>query len=226
LIRINDVTCKRTLFLFWVLFFFAPSGRVYGETWEASDIGWLIAGGAAGFVLHESAHVLVAESFNLHPHVGTRSKPVPFIVIRYDLITFKDSSGETHYLDRNGTPISDGAQKKFAIASAGINSQNLTSELILTLDPNIREERRPFLKGVLAFDILTSMGYAVFGRLDPDGDLKGMSDASGINNVAIAGLVFLPAAIDLYRYYYPDSVWAPWAARGAKAYLLGLSFHF
>lgn len=214
---------KRLLILFaWL--FFASFSTAHGEEWEASDYGWFVAGGLTGFVVHESAHMLVAESFDLHPYVTTRSKPVPFIVIRYDLFAVREPSGTIRYVDRDGRPISSGAEKKFATASAGINSQNLTSELILSIDPNLREERRPFLKGMLAFDIVTSIGYAVLGRLDPDGDLRGMSESRGVNNLFIAALVFTPAALDLYRYYNPESVWAPWVSRGAKAYLLGLSF--
>jgi hypothetical protein len=211
--------------LLFAWFFFAPFAPAHGEEWEASDYAWFVAGGAAGFVVHEGAHMLVAESFGLHPHVGTRSNPVPFVVIRYDLVGRKGPSG-TEYFDRDGRPIAAGAQKKFATASAGINSQNLSSELILTRYPNLREERRPFLKGVLAFDIVTSIGYAVVGRRDPDGDLRGMAESRGVSNLFMAALVFAPAAIDLYRYYHPESVWAPWASRGAKAYLLGLSFRW
>lgn len=205
---------------------FALPAPAYGDEWEASDYGWFAAGGLTGFVIHESAHMLVAESFDLHPHVTTRSKPVPFIVIRYDLFAVREPSGTIRYVDREGHPISSGAEKKFATASAGINSQNLTSELILSLHPNLREERRPFLKGVLAFDLITSIGYAVVGRRDPDGDLRGMAESRGATDLFIAALVFTPAAIDLYRYYNPESAWAPWVSRGTKAYLLGLSFRW
>jgi len=212
------------LFLLSAWLLFSSFGSADGEEWEASDYGWFVTGGLTGLVVHEGAHMLVAESFGLHPRVDTRSKPVPFIVIRYDL--FKKNGSNTEYVDREGRPISGGAQKRFAIASAGINSQNISSELILSFHPDLREERRPFLKGVLAFDIVTSIGYAVVGRLDPDGDLRGMSESRGVNNLFIAALVFTPAALDLYRYYNPESAWAPWVSRGTKAYLLGLSFRW
>lgn len=79
---------------------------------------------------------------------------------------------------------------------------------------------------MLTFDILTSIGYALVGRKDPDGDLHGMSDALGAPDEVIGALIFLPAAVDLHRFYYPDSAWAPWMSRGAKAYFLGLSFRW
>ncbi|MDC4226330.1 MAG: hypothetical protein MPW15_19275 [Candidatus Manganitrophus sp.] len=148
------------------------------------------AGGAAGFILHEGAHALVAESLGFDARLESRGKPIPFIVVRYDLVSTKDENGQIRYTDEAGRPVSDGAQKQYAIASAGINSQNITSEIILTLHPNLREERRPFLKGVLAFDIVVSAGYALIGRKDPDGDLRGMSEALGVNDKWMATLVF------------------------------------
>ncbi|TAK01645.1 MAG: hypothetical protein EPO39_14105 [Candidatus Manganitrophaceae bacterium] len=196
------------------------------EEWGSSDYGWFLAGGASAFVLHESAHALVAKSFGFDVRLESRRKPIPFIVVRYDLISIKDESGQIQYTDENGQPVSHGAEKRYATASAGINSQNISSEIILTLYPNLREEPRPFLKGVLAFDVLTSIGYALVGRKDPDGDLRGMSEALGVDDKLVGTLVFLPAALDAYRYFYPESRWAPWASRGAKGYLLGLSFRW
>lgn len=216
--------CRIFCLIFLISLFLVSFGSVYGEEWAPEDYGWFVTGGLTGFVVHESAHMLVAESLGIHPRVGSRRKPVPFIVIRYDFFAIKDPSGKINYVDKEGNPVPSGAQKRFAISSAGINSQNISSELILTRYPSLREEPRPFLKGVLAFDIVTSIGYSLIGRLDPDGDLRGMSESKGISNLVIATLVFVPAAIDLYRYYYPKSAWAPWVDRGAKGYLLGLSF--
>lgn len=196
------------------------------EEWKASDYGWFLAGGTAGFILHEGTHALVAESFGFDARLESRGKPIPFVVVRYDLVSKKDENGHVRYTDDEGKPVSNGAQKQYAIASAGINSQNITSEIILTLHPNLRQERRPFLKGVLAFDILTSTGYALVGRKDPDGDLRGMAESLGVNDKWMGALVFLPAAIDTYRYFYPESRWAPWVSRGSKGYLLGLAFRW
>jgi hypothetical protein len=197
------------------------------EPWEVSDYAWFAAGGLSGFVIHESAHAAVAESLGLRPRLEIRHKPVPFVIVKYGLIPVKDSSGEVaYYTDRDGNLVSHGAQKRFVIASAGINSQTITSEWILTRHPRLAEESRPFLKGMLAFDILTSAGYALVGRKDPDGDLRGMSEALKVNDLIVGGMVLLPAVLDLYRYYHPDSAWAPWVDRGAKGYLLGLSFRW
>lgn len=82
------------------------------------------------------------------------------------------------------------------------------------------------LKDVLAFDMIVSVGYAFIGRKDPDGDLRGMSEALGVSDKWLGTLVFLPAAVDTYRYFYPDSRWAPWVSRGSKGYLLGLALRW
>lgn len=201
-------------------------GEASGETWDAEEIARFVAGGATGFVLHESAHALAAESLGIDVRLEFQSRPVPFPVVRYNLIQTEDALGNTQYVDRKRTHIANGAQKQLAIASAGINSQNITSEWILTLHPRLREEQRPFLKGMLAFDILTSIAYALGGRRNRGGDVYQMSEALGVHNKFVAGLILAPAAIDLYRYYYPESSWTPWISRGAKSYLLGLSLRW
>lgn len=197
-----------------------------GEEWNGLEISWLVAGGATGFLLHEGAHVLAAESLGVHASLEFRRTPIPFIIIRYDLFQIKDSSGQTSYIDGEGRSVSSGNQKQFIIASAGIDSQHISSELILTRYPYLYNESRPFLKGVLAFDILTSIGYALVGRKDPDGDIRGMSEALGVSDRIVGALVFLPALVDIYRYYYPGTAWTPWVSRGAKGYLLGLAFRW
>ncbi len=228
--RLDRIFTKTDRIIWLVLIFsLSPFGQekaAIAEEWNPSDYGWFLAGGAAGFILHEGAHALVAESLGFDARLESRGKPIPFVVVRYDLVSTRDESGQIRYTDEAGRPVSNGAQKQYSIASAGINSQNITSELILTLHPDLREERRPFLKGVLAFNIFTSLGYALVGRKDPDGDLRGMSEALGVSDKWMGTLVFLPAAFDTYRYFHPESRWAPWVSRGSKAYLLGLAFRW
>jgi len=216
--------------IFWIALVLVSGGGASGaraEPWAPSDVGRFIAGGLTGFVIHETAHAAVAESLGLKPRLEFRRKPVPFVVVDYDWVAVRDPSGKiVGYIDGDGYVVDYWRQKRFAIASAGFNSQNLASEWILSVYPHLREESRPFLKGMLTFDILTSVGYALVGRKDHDGDVRGMSEALNVNDWTIAGIVALPAALDLYRYYHPESVWIPWMDRGAKAYLLGLSFRF
>lgn len=215
-----------SLVLLFLSFFSLWEGSAAAEEWEASDYGWFLTGGVSAFLLHESAHAIVAKSFGFGVRVESRQKPIPFVVVKYDLMVVRDESGRLKYLDKEGRPVEEGADKRFAIASAGINSQNITSEWILTRYPRLRDEPRPFLKGMLAFDIITSAGYAVVGRKDPDGDLRGMAESLGVKDRWVGALVFLPAAVDAYRYFYPEARWAPWVSRGAKGYLLGLALRW
>lgn len=210
-----------------LLILFLGVGSARGETREISEYARFTAGALTAFVIHETAHAVVAVSFGLRPSFEIRHKPVPFVVVTYDWVPVKSPSGDVaYYIDRDGNPVSNWGQKQFVIASAGINSQNIASEWILTAHPRIHDESRPFLKGMLAFNILTSVGYALVGRKDPDGDLRGMSEALKVNDVVIGGIVLLPAVLDLFRYYHPDLHWIPWIDRGTKGYLLGLSFRW
>ena len=205
---------------------FSGAGRAGAEEWAGADLGWFVAGGVSGFALHEAAHAATAVAFGVRPRLGVRRRPIPFLVVRYNFDVVQDRTGHIRYLDRNGNPLRHGAEKQFAIVSAGIDSQEITSELILSLDPNVRVEPHPYLKGVLAFDLLTAAGYALFGRNDPNSDVRGMAEALDVNDRVIGALVLLPAAVDAYRYYFPESVWAPWTSRSAKGYLFGLSLRW
>jgi len=43
-----------------------------------------------------------------------------------------------------------------------------------------------------------------------------MSSSAGIDEPWIGALVLTPAALDAWRYFYPDAKWAVWASRVAK----------
>lgn len=149
--RLDRIFTKPTrisrIVLIVVLLLLRPKTSATAEEWKGSDYGWLLTGAATGFILHEGAHALMAESLGFDARLESRGKPIPFVVVRYDLVLKKDVNGHIRYTDKEGNPISNGAQKQYAIASAGINSQNITSEIILTLHPDLREERRPFFEG-------------------------------------------------------------------------------
>jgi len=37
-------------------------------------------------------------------------------------------------------------------------------------------------------------------------------------------MLIVPAAVDLYRYFVPRSVWAPWTSIAGKTFLVGVGF--
>ena len=71
-------------------------------------------------------------------------------------------------------------RREFIIDSAGFWVQEATNEIILTRRPNLRHERAPFVKGVFAFNVLVSVGYAgaAFARAGPaERDTRGMAQS-------------------------------------------------
>jgi hypothetical protein len=106
-----------------------------------------------------------------------------------------------------------------AVRSAGFWAQYLTSETVLTRHPDLRSERAPFRKGVFAFHLATSTGYAVlaFARTGPYGrDTFEMAQATRIDERWIGALVLTPAVLDGIRYLRPEARWATWLSRGVK----------
>jgi hypothetical protein len=109
--------------------------------------------------------------------------------------------------------------REYAVSAAGFWAQYVTSEWILSRRPNLRAERAPVLKGLLAFDIATSAGYGVLAmaRGGPaERDTRGMAIGAHASEPAIGGLVLVPAVLDAWRYARPEARWAVWASRAAK----------
>ena len=160
-----------------------------------------ITGAGLGLVVHEGGHLIFDAAFDASPRItGVRFGPFPFFAI-------------THRGDLS-------PRREFTISSAGFWIQNLSSEWLLTRRPALRTARMPLAKGVLAFNVLNSAGYAgvAFARAGPfERDTRGMADASGVDERAIGALVLAPAGFDASRYFQPDARWAKWASRAAKA---------
>jgi len=164
------------------------------------DLGAFLAGAAVGLVAHEAGHVIVDAAVGADVEFKkVNAGPVPFFAI-------------TH------RPVTPG--REFAISSAGFWVQHATDELILTKRPNLRGEHAPFVKGVVAFNVLTSIGYAVaaFMQRGPDErDTRGIAASARLDEPWIGATVLAPALLDGARYYKPDVTWLKWASRAAKA---------
>ena len=128
-----------------------------------------LAGGALGLVIHESGHLVFDAVFDASPTIeGVRFGPFPFFAI-------------THRGDLS-------PRREFAISSAGFWMQELSSEWLLTRQPALRDARAPVAKGVLAFNVLNSVGYAcvAFARAGPfERDTRGMAESIGADERAI-----------------------------------------
>ena len=173
---------------------------VIPRTVEAqTGLGKFLAGAAVGLVAHESAHLLLDAVFDAGPGLKKVSAgPIPFFAI-------------THH------PVSP--VREFAISSAGFWVQHATSELILTHRPELRDQSAPFMKGVLAFNVLTSAGYSIaaFAQHGPDErDTRGMASSARLHEGWIGATILAPALLDAARYYRRDVRWLKWASRATK----------
>ena len=164
------------------------------------EIIQFLGGAALGLGLHESGHVVLDEAFGAHPGVRKISAGfIPFFAITHD-------------------PVSP--TKEFAISSAGFWVQHIGSEVLLSRRREIRHEHAPIAKGYLAFNVLTSVMYsgAAFVRAGPaERDTRGMAYSADIPEAWIGATVLAPAVLDTVRYYRPQSGWARWSSRAAKA---------
>ena len=158
------------------------------------------AGAATALAAHETGHLLFDGIFGANPELRKVSfHGFPFFAISH----------------RPGLPW----REEFTIDSAGFWVQHAGSEWILTRHPSLRNEHEPFLKGILAFNVLASVAYsgAGFARTGPpERDTRGMADALRWKEPAIAALILVPALLDGYRYLHPSQRWAAWGSRGAK----------
>jgi hypothetical protein len=195
---------------------FVACGPAYAQDTEKKDdnpstraatFGTFLLGGATGLLLHESGHLVFDFAFDADPAI----RKVDFHGIPFFAISHRD-----------GLP----RRKEFVISSAGFWVQHAGSEWILSRRPRLRDERAPFAKGVLAFNVLTSTAYAgaAFARTGPvERDTRGMAESSGIDERWIGALVLAPAALDAWRYYDPKAKWAEWISRGVKVLLVLLT---
>jgi len=178
----------------------APSQATQLDEHPVADTVEFLAGGAVAFGLHEGAHLVFDAAFDAHPEI----KAVHFGPVQFFAITHNSAVS---------------ARQEFAISSAGFWMQEATNEWLLTTRPNLRQEHAPFAKGMLAFNVLASIGYSIVGFAragPPERDTRGMAVSIGMDERAIAFFVLTPAVLDAYRYFRPDSAWAKWASRVSK----------
>jgi hypothetical protein len=172
-----------------------------GVHMEVADTLKFLAGGGLGLVMHEGGHLFFDVAFDANPYVERiHFGPFPFFAV-------------TH---RTGLS----PRREFTISSAGFWVQSATSEWILTAHPDVRHEHAPLLKGVLAFNVLNSVGYAfvALAKAGPaERDTRGMADSIGVSERTIALVVAAPAVLDAWRYLDPESRAAKWSSRLAKA---------
>jgi hypothetical protein len=159
----------------------------------------LIGGAAVGLALHESAHVVADVASGVAPRVEKVTfGPLPFFAITHNSVS---------------------PAREFVISSAGFWTQHAVSEFLLTTRPALKDEQAPVLKGLLAFNVLTSVAYAgaAFARVGPpERDTRGMAVAAGVDEPVIGATILAPAILDTVRYFAVRSPYVVWGSRVAK----------
>jgi hypothetical protein len=173
------------------------------EPGKAAAFGRFVAGAAAGLLAHEAGHLLFDVAFDADPEL----RKVDFHGIPFFAIAHRSDVSP---------------RRAYMIASAGFLVQHVGSEWVLTRRPKLRAERAPAAKGLLTFNVVTSVAYAgaAFARTGPsERDTRGMAEAARVDERWIGAMVLAPAALDAWRYFYPEARWAVWLSRGAKVAL-------
>ncbi len=159
-----------------------------------------LGGAALAFGMHESGHLVFDVAFDAHPHLKkVEFGRIPFFAVAHD-------AGLS-------------PRREFTVSSAGFWVQHATDEWLLARHPRLRAEHAMVLKGMLAFNVLTSVGYsmAAFASVGPyERDTRGMADSIRVSERVIGAAILAPALLDAYRYYRPDSKAAKWMSRAAK----------
>lgn len=193
---------------------------------DAKSAGLWAAGAASGFLAHEAGHLLANYMLSNQPtFVGLKGFGfVPFFAISPELRC--DDNGCVH---DNHSRFEAGRRGMYFISTAGFTVQHITSEIVLSEDAWVRYHHAPYEKGFLAFNILLSLGYAlssVIGIEDAHGDAGGAAQVAHLPHAVFATLLMLPAAMDTWRFFVPDTPWAVGVSRASKAAMLGVAYTF
>jgi hypothetical protein len=164
------------------------------------DVVKFLAGGLLGLGLHEGGHLVFDGLFAAEPHLKrVHFGPVPFFAIAHR--------------------SSLSPRREFTVSSAGFWTQEGIDEWLLTRRPALRDQRAWVTKGVLAFNVLNSIGYALVAFAEagpPERDTRGMAASSRTKEPIIGAIVLAPAILDSIRYVRRGSDWAAWTSRGVK----------
>ena len=168
---------------------------------SAVDIVKALGGATLALAMHEGGHLAFDAAFDARPRLErVHFGPFPFFAV-------------AHRGDLS-------PRRELTVSSAGFWVQEASSEWLLTRRHALRHEHAPLAKGVLAFNVLNSVGYAcvAFARRGPfERDTRGVADSIGVDERAIGAVVLAPALFDAYRFFRPDARWAKWASRAVKA---------
>ena len=187
------------------------------------SFGAFFAGAFTAFTAHETGHVVANLAYGNVPGV----RPIlyggfiPFFTVDAHL---KRSPDDRYYKD-SGDLFTPGRHGYYVINTMGFQVQNIGSEILLSVRPDLRHEDSPFWKGYLLMNIGLSLGYGTAALLDIEdkhGDLHGASQRGPFSHSFLAVTTIAPALLDLGRYLFPENRVLPWLSRGSKTLFLGM----
>lgn len=153
--------------------------KAQGWTWPETQSEWgaFALGFASGLGGHELGHYVVARSKGYTPRLNGLS-----IVYPDDNLAGAD---------------------RLQVSSAGFQAQWLMTEFALR-GSNGRELKTPssdFAAGVVCAHLGVSLAYLTFLRNHTQGDVHGMSEATGLSKSRIAATIAIPAVLDAWRLF-------------------------
>ena len=183
----------------------------------------LFALGAAGaFVGHESGHVAMNAVLGNRPHLRRVDGlfGIPFVAISPDI-----RCSPAGCVGAQGQRFTAGSRGRALIAAAGFGAQFVSSEVILSLTPDVLYQPLPLLHGWLAFNAALALGYAttcLFGLENDYGDASGVAAHARLPRAVVASGLLVPTMLDVARAVWPHTPWLVWTSRASKVAFFGL----
>ncbi len=183
------------------------SSPVYAQEWPLSslqeDLGSFLLGFAGGLTAHELGHVAVALSKGYS--------------VDYDGISIVYPDAEMSDSDH------------LEVASAGFQVQWLVSEVVFLKNQHRKSDTQMnnLDAGLIFAHLATTAAYLTFLKGHADGDIVGMSSATGISADKLALLMSIPAVFDTWRLFgkqVPN--WVPTLSRVSKGLMVTLIWTF
>lgn len=173
------------------------ASNVAAEPWSPDQVrdnsGAFLAGFFSGYAAHELGHIIIAETQGIDAE--------------FDGLTIV-------YPDDEMTD-----REHLRVASAGFQTQWLVAESAL----RYREKRElsafgdSYNAGLVSSHLAITAAYMTVLKDHEDGDLQGISEATGISNDKLAALAAIPALLDAWRLFGNDvPTWVPALSLGSK----------
>ena len=186
-----------------VVIFIIMSNCAVADSWQLNRFKnnkvAFVAGFFSGYAAHELGHFVVADSFGFDAE--------------FDGVT----------IVYPGAVMTEAEQLQ--VSSAGFQVQWLVSETALRYrkDRKLTDFGDNYNAGLVGAHLAITVAYMTFLLNHEDGDLQGMSEASGISNDKLAVFVAIPALLDAWRLFGNDvPKWVPTLSAGTKG--IGLTW--